>query len=668
MIRKWPFLLCLVFILQHNAAWSADSLNVEKNMTLLPRILAFYDTITAHFASNPSLQCDTTISSSVKTKLEDVMHINDRGGWQCTEGIIVSMLHKQSSFSPKDRIYIYNAFAEFLDNHQMYDSAQVIAHLTRTMAQKEKMKTEEGRALLIISHAAMMQGKLSFASQWADSALAIARASKDKKLEGRVLFQIGSCTRRYFTAPTHRTIPYYEQALALAEATNDSIGIFNSNLYIYDDYAQSNTSWKAISNLEAAINIGLATGNVLQRYRISLIVGLQLWENNELEKGRKLVYEARRLAQAQRLPYQEEHCDIQLSGYYFHMLSLPQYDSALHYIDLAEAVPGVDSLFSNFYLLRADIYYAAHDYQNASINYIKGLSKNRDDFLVNNQQQLNSWEAQLHTKEKELEIVQKENARKTLVYALLALLAVLIVLVWALNEQRKSRRKLASQNAVVVRQSGELKESLAEKEILLKEIHHRVKNNLAVISGLLELQNDRIDDDKIKAAFNEAQMRVRSVALIHQNLYQHEDLANIELSVFLRDLSKQVKDVFEIDKKVELNLDMPLTFIDIDTAVPLGLIVNELITNSYKYAFAQTASPQIGIKIASVQPGHFVLVYRDNGVGLPQGIDMDYPASLGLRLITQLAIQLNGSVSYRFDGGAEFTILFTDAATRRKTE
>ena len=119
----------------------------------------------------------------------------------------------------------------------------------------------------------------------------------------------------------------------------------------------------------------------------------------------------------------------------------------------------------------------------------------------------------------------------------------------------------------------------------MKEIHHRVKNNLQVISGLLELQSKALNDEAAKDALREGRNRVRSIALIHQNLYQFENLSTIELKRFVNDLCRQVESVFKKQNKVAMNIKVPDLRLDIDSAVPLGLIMNELLSNSFKYAF-----------------------------------------------------------------------------------
>ncbi len=213
----------------------------------------------------------------------------------------------------------------------------------------------------------------------------------------------------------------------------------------------------------------------------------------------------------------------------------------------------------------------------------------------------------------------------------------------------------------------ELKKSLADRELLLIEIHHRVKNNLQVISGLLELQKEQLVDTKTRDAFSESQSRVGSIALIHQNLYQNENLGNIEFSSFIKDLSSKVAMLFENQSnKVTFIIEKKEVYLDIDTAVPLGLILNELLTNSYKYFLKGTQENKISIQLTKTKTGIYKLLYKDNGPGLKQSIDFDTATTLGLELIKGLSNQIDGKATYEFENGSVFTILFKDLEARNK--
>ena len=151
-------------------------------------------------------------------------------------------------------------------------------------------------------------------------------------------------------------------------------------------------------------------------------------------------------------------------------------------------------------------------------------------------------------------------------------------------------RKVEKQKAVI-------EKSLDEKEFLLKEIHHRVKNNLQVISSLLNLQSRTVDDEKVQSALNEGRNRVRSMAIIHQNLYQKDNLAGISMSTYLGELSQEIVDSYSVNQVVNVSLDIEDIHLDVDTAVPIGLIVNELVSNSMKYGFSNQNQGVIKIEL-----------------------------------------------------------------------
>jgi two-component sensor histidine kinase len=183
---------------------------------------------------------------------------------------------------------------------------------------------------------------------------------------------------------------------------------------------------------------------------------------------------------------------------------------------------------------------------------------------------------------------------------------------------------------------------LNKNEVLLKEIHHRVKNNLQTISSLLFLQSAHIQDIDIKKAVAAGQHRVESIALIHQKLYQRENLAAIEMKDYLTNLGQTLIDTFAKNpEKINLNVEMEELEMDVDTAVPLGLIANELINNTLKYAFPEDQSGEITIKMKESADEKVELFIADNGVGVSNAKS---GTAFGKQLIGLLAAQLNGKV------------------------
>jgi two-component sensor histidine kinase len=250
------------------------------------------------------------------------------------------------------------------------------------------------------------------------------------------------------------------------------------------------------------------------------------------------------------------------------------------------------------------------------------------------------------TKKKEETIASQENTIsqqkliKTLFIGLAVLLLGLLIVGYISYQSRVKKNKLlAIKNA--------------ENELLLKEIHHRVKNNLEVVSGLLALQSSQIDDQSTKDAMQESQNRVNSIGIVHQKLYQGTNLGAVEMKDYVLNLSESILDSFGAEGKVKLELAMEKLDLDIDTAVPLGLIINELITNTVKYAFPNNENGQLTIKLEKQANNILHLVVSDNGVG-KSGITQG--TGFGGQLISLLTQQLNGTMTEENQNGT--TVIF----------
>lgn len=207
------------------------------------------------------------------------------------------------------------------------------------------------------------------------------------------------------------------------------------------------------------------------------------------------------------------------------------------------------------------------------------------------------------------------------------------------------------------REEDKVRASLREKEILLKEIHHRVKNNLQIISSLLNLQSAHIRDPRALEVFKEGQGRVRSMALIHEKLYQSADLERVDFSEYIKNLAAYLFRSYEVHAgAVVLNVEAEDVLLGVDTAIPCGLIINELVSNSLKHAFPGGGGGSINIRLRPADAERLTLVVADDGVGLPDGFDVRSPPSLGLQLVNTLARQLGGEVLVSEGAGAEFSI------------
>lgn len=212
----------------------------------------------------------------------------------------------------------------------------------------------------------------------------------------------------------------------------------------------------------------------------------------------------------------------------------------------------------------------------------------------------------------------------------------------------------------------QMRNSLLEKDLLLKELHHRVKNNLQLVSSLMALQSEYIEGESDKALFKDSQHRVRSMALIHEKLYQTDDLAGIDFAVYMQGLVSELSRSYGLNPSwTSVNVDVESIHLGIDTAIPCGLLVNELVSNSFKHAFPNDAKGEVNVSLRH-REGKFTLVVQDDGSGIPEHIDWRNTESLGMQLVQTLTDQLRGDITMQSPPGTRFEIVFVDPAKEDK--
>ena len=204
-----------------------------------------------------------------------------------------------------------------------------------------------------------------------------------------------------------------------------------------------------------------------------------------------------------------------------------------------------------------------------------------------------------------------------------------------------------------------LKSSLKEKELLLREIHHRVKNSLQIIASLLSLQASEFDDPVVKESYNESENRIHSIALVHEILYNSTDISEINIRGYVESLIENILYTYDVDTtKIKIELDVEDHDLGIETSIPLGLIINELISNSIKHAF-NNGTGTVTLKLSKIGES-YTLMLGDNGVGLPESFDINETTTLGLILVNQLVNQLDGSIEVVVKKGTHYTIRFKE--------
>ena len=294
------------------------------------------------------------------------------------------------------------------------------------------------------------------------------------------------------------------------------------------------------------------------------------------------------------------------------------------------------------------------------------IIKKLNDSLSNLQQQklLKSTELNYVIEQSEREVLEKnkiikekENTIFTTIIGALSILLFVSFLFVRIN--RKKRFEIEKMNLSIAQKNTQIEASLKEKEILLKEIHHRVKNNLQIISGILDIQNFSIKEPEIKAILNEGQNRIQSIALLHKTMYQNKNFNAVNFDKYLAELISHSKQAnYSLNKQIEIDFTTDDIQLEIDTAVPLGLILNELINNAYKHAFKEKQSGAISIALKEFDKKSYQLLFKDNGNGFAADFDVTKVKSVGYELINGLTKQLKGKLTTHNDNGAVIVIHF----------
>jgi two-component system, sensor histidine kinase PdtaS len=286
-------------------------------------------------------------------------------------------------------------------------------------------------------------------------------------------------------------------------------------------------------------------------------------------------------------------------------------------------------------------------------------------FRVSKLRQAEELQVKYLTEEKENQITvlnQKENLEKANVkqanlvrnVTIIGIIGVLII-AGLLYRQNTLKQK---NNNVITHKNEQLQHLLTEKEWLLKEIHHRVKNNLQIVMSLLNSQSAYLENDAALTAIHDSQHRVHAMSLIHQKLYNSENVSSINMSSYIRELVTYLRDSFDTGQRVRFELNIEPLEMDVSQAVPLGLILNEAITNSLKYAFPSDMDGMINISLSRTTTNHYLLSISDNGVGMPDHFTGKKPGSLGMSLMAGLSEDLDGNFTVENNNGTVIKISF----------
>jgi two-component sensor histidine kinase/uncharacterized protein HemY len=408
---------------------------------------------------------------------------------------------------------------------------------------------------------------------------------------------------------------YFVKSLELSQEINKKAGECTAMNKLGEVYIYLQEYEKALEYLERASELNNEIKNDVSLVNILYNTGICYVYSGNLSKGLHSLQQGLVLADSMNLRYEKMILNKEISNAYS---TLQNYSMALEH-----------------YRVYADLHDSVYQ-EKAQRNMVEMEQKFQAE-----KRNIEISQLRLDNAEQELNIRKQKSVRNLFVACFF------FAVITGLLLYRSYKRKKKANN---------------EKEALLKEIHHRVKNNLQIISSLLNIQTEYVTDLNVIGAVQESQSRVKAMALIHQLLYQERNLTKINFEEYLKQLASTLASIFQkpgSDIKVVVHASN--AYFDIETSIPLGLIINELVSNAFKYAFNGTGEGLIDIDLKSHSGDKYLLVIADNGRGLPPGTDIYSLNTLGLKLVNILTGQIDGRFSYEYAQGARFIIEFADS-------
>lgn len=365
------------------------------------------------------------------------------------------------------------------------------------------------------------------------------------------------------------------------------------------------------------------------------------------------------------------------SKYQYHIKNYTKFYPLVKQMDSLAAASNNNLVRSENYLMWFKADSSRGDYRNAIKHYQLYKSLSDSVFKGEKSNQINSLQVEFETDKKDRNIdlltqqaktqqiqIQKDTVIKyVFIGSVIVLILFLALLYNSFRIKKNKNEELELQRQQINEQNELNKKMLVEKEWLLKEIHHRVKNNLQIVISLLNTQSAYLDNEDALMAIQNSQHRMHAMSLIHQKLYQSDNLANIDMSWYVYELINYMKECFDTDRNINFVLDVEKTYLDVAQAVPLGLIINEAINNTIKYAFPEDRKGEVIIVLKNIGESNYELKIADNGVGLPSDFDNTERDSLGMNLMMGLTDQIDGTFEMKNENGLKIKITF-----KRNTE
>jgi len=636
--------------------------NPEKAITQFDTAITFSRKIDWHNKAATSFLYQAFAYRAMRKKVEMLAACDSAYHYYVQEDNVpgkIDVLYNKGSFLVE--------FEEFKQGAEELETAIEISLLTNDFQRQAKAYTNAG-----IARQYLGQNKLAFQHH-----LAAARLKERNNLPGinRSYVNVGVAL---FEQGDHReAILYFKKALALSKAANDSsvetlayknIGSGFSELQLLD--SSSFYFGKALQ-LQRLAHDTLAYANTLLSFGINYL-HLQNFKEAKLYLDSALLlgspYNNQRFLSTLYLHYSNLYLSLSGNNKTFNDSALLYANKSLQAGEENQTLPKVILAKENLVKIHEHLgdFESALDYSKelyALKDSIKELETStafveaRELYKAENRElEINLLKQTNRTKELEIETVEQEKASQRIAlvsagtFLLLSVLG-LVLLYRQYTQKNKAFHELEDSNEIIKKQAE-------EKELLLKEIHHRVKNNLQIIHSLLDIQRSKYTSAESKDTVQESQHRIKAMALIHEKLYENNDLKTVLFEDYATELIQQIQRTFKEYSDVSVNVTADKKNFDIDTIVPLGLMLSELITNSFKYAFPEKEG-LIEINLSEhADKGRYVLLIKDSGKEFNFQESITKPKSIGLKLVQRLAKQLKGDLNYEYDNGSVFKIEF----------
>ncbi|WKN45067.1 tetratricopeptide repeat protein [Tunicatimonas pelagia] len=454
-----------------------------------------------------------------------------------------------------------------------------------------------------------------------------------------------------------KALQYFHRSLEINQQDGNQQGISH-------DYNSMGVTYEGQGNYEQALKHGLQALEInrelndLMGCAIAMNnIGTAYYKTKQYDQALKYYHQALAIKEQLKSRKSIAYTNQQLARLY---TDLKQYDSALFYAntsrDLFAAINSKEKAAQTYQLL-SDIHESQGNYKRALANHQSYVSLKDSVFSIEKEGLIADMEGKYQSAKKDAELLTQQatitkQQTQQRIYLGLAI-GLLVLLAGLLFFYRKRQQR----NRVLQQLNAQLDAKNHQNELLLKEIHHRVKNNLEMVKSLIALQSAQLEDSATKEAMLASQNRVQSMGIIHQKLYQGDNLGSIEMKDYFINLSEGILDTFNAEDRIKIECAMDYLELDIDTAVPIGLIVNELLTNALKYAFPQDSLGTVNISLARPDDTTLTLTVTDNGVGKtsetsPQG------TGFGSQLVQLLTQQLNGHMQEETQDGMRFSFQF----------